>query len=272
MRTAVLLLAALGACGDDGGVRHLDAHVADSPSMPDASNVDAGLTQCTKPANKALAFNGSQWVTIADSTSLHTTDLTIGVWAKFTASSGFECIVCKPYGTGTGDSFALWYQNGALDAGVNPTSPSDAISQSFTPTLNQWYQLTFTYDHTTSTQKLYVDGTLLGSSTTTSAPVYDTHPAIIGGDTNGGSPGGFFVGEIDEVKLWDSVRDLTEVGVDLHSCTPGSFTGLRAYWALDEGTGQTTTDLSNNGNAGALGDDTTVDAHDPTWIDSTVAF
>jgi hypothetical protein len=199
MRRLLLLAPVIVACGEDNPVRHLDAALRDTPASPDGRLVDAGLAPCTKPANKALSFAGSQWVQIADSTSLHTTDLTVEAWTKFTGSpSGYQVVVAKPYGSSSGDSFALWLEGGALNAGVNPTSPADAISKAFTPAIGQWYQLTFTYDHTTSEQRLYVDGTLLGSSTTTSAPIYDTQPVVIGGDINGGAPGGFIQGECDE--------------------------------------------------------------------------
>jgi len=262
----------VAACGGKS-TSFSDAPAADAIATDSGVSFDAGLTPCTKPVNKALSFGGAQWVEIADATSLHVTDLTIEAWAKWKGfPGGLQVVVAKPLGTQTADSFALWYESGKLNAGVNPTSPNDAIGYAFTPTLDQWYHLTFTYEHTTSTQKLYVDGALVATGTTTSAPLFDTHPVIIGGDLDFEAAQGFFDGELDEIKLWDSVRDLGEVGLDVHSCTPGSFTGLRAYWALDEGTGQTTADLSGNANGGTLGDTTAADARDPSWIDSTVPF
>ncbi len=269
-----VVLAAAGACGGKSSLsdaaRIEDA--IDAVVTADAAT-DAGLTPCTKPGNKAMSFAGAQWVQIPDATSLHPADLTIEAWAKFTGFPGVDQgIVAKPVGGGSGDSFAMWYEAGKLNAGVNPTSVGDAIGYTFAPVVGTWYQLTFTYDHVSSGQKLYVDGALVATGTTTSAPIYDTHAVIIGGDTDAGNPQGFFQGELDEVKIWDSVRGLDEVGLDVHSCTPGSFTGLRGYWALDEGAGQTTADASGNGNVGTLGDGPASDARDPAWIESTVPF
>ena len=77
-----------------------------------------------KAANKALQFSGSQYVVAPDSPSLHvTTDLTVEAWVNFAQTVAFECIVCKPFGTQTGDSFAIWYQEGAIYAGAAATSP-----------------------------------------------------------------------------------------------------------------------------------------------------
>jgi hypothetical protein len=284
LNVATGALFAIAACGGRPSLSDAardDAHAIDAAvaidgaaidALPDGSP-DAGLTPCTKPGNQALAFAGSQWVQIADATSLHPTDLTIEAWAKFAGFAGADqVVVAKPLGAQTGDSFALWYEAGKINAGVNPTSVGDAIGYAFAPAVGTWYHLTFTYDHVSSEQKLYVDGALVATGTTTSAPIYDTQAVIIGGDLDFGNPAGFFQGEIDEVKIWDSVRALAEVGLDVHSCTPGSFTGLRAYWALDEAGGQTTADLSGNGNAGTLGDGAGSDARDPSWIVSTVPF
>ncbi|MFA5772563.1 MAG: PKD domain-containing protein [Thermoplasmata archaeon] len=49
--------------------------------------------------------------------------------------------------------------------------------------------------------------------------------------------------------------------------TTGQTTGLVAYWSFDEGSGQTASDSSGNGNAGTLGSSSGSDSSDPTWVD-----
>ncbi len=191
---------------------------------------DAGLTQCTKTGNRALSFAGGQVVTVPDSRFvLRLDDLTLEAWARFAGLPGqFQVIVTKPLGSATADSYVIWTEAGRINGGVNPTNPGDAIGTGFTPTLGTWYHFVLTFDHTTRTQKLYVDGALVATGTTAAVVQYDDHPVLIGGDINFGALSGFFDGDIDEVKIWTSVRDADQVGLDLHSCTPGSFTGLAA--------------------------------------------
>jgi len=251
--------------GCDCGSRRTD-------SDGDAGDADGG--SCVKTANKALRFSGAQYVMAPDSTSLRVSDLTVEAWVNFSTVPGasYSTIVAKPLGTGTADSFTLWYQSGGLYAGANPTSPSNAIGLTWAPTLGRWYHVALTYEQTTRAQKLYVDGALVASGTAPSDPFYDSHPFFIGGDVDYGTPSGFFSGAIDEVRIWRSVRAIEEIGGDLRTCTPGAFDGLAAYFPFDEGEGQLAGDLSGNGNTAQLGEASAAESSDPTWVDSTVPF
>jgi len=239
-------------------------------SEADAGVIDGG---CVKAANKALQFSGSQYVVAPDSPSLHvTTDLTVEAWVNFAQTVAFECIVCKPFGTQTGDSFAIWYQEGAIYAGAAATNTADGIGLQWSPVSGQWYHLAFTYESSTRHQRLYVDAQLVAEGTAPSQPQYDSHPFYIGVDLNYGAAQGFFFGTIDEVRIWTSVRATEQIGGDLRSCTPGSFVGLAAYFPMDEGVGQEAGDVSGNGNAAQLGASDAGESSDPTWITSTVPF
>lgn len=98
------------------------------------------------------------------------------------------------------------------------------------------------------------------------------HPFYIGGDSDFGSPSGYFIGDIDEVRIWTSVRAIEEVGTDLRSCASGAVPGLAAYFSFDEGVGQTAGDLSGNGNTAQLGATANVHSVDPSWVDSGVPY
>lgn len=241
-------------------------------SVDGDAGVDGGL--CVKASNRALRFSGTQYLVAVDSSTLHLSDLTVEAWVSFggVSSPGYNTIVGKPYGTRTADSFTVWYEAGGLRAGANPTSPSDAIGKAWVPTLGQWYHVAFTYEHATRAQRLYLDGALFASGTAESDPLYDAHPFFIGGDVDFGSPSGFFKGDIDEVRIWTSVRAIEEIGGDLRSCAPGSFDGLAAYFPLDEGAGQAAGDVSGNGNTAQLGESAGPESSDPTWVDSGVPF
>lgn len=258
--------------GTDAGI---DAGAIDGGS--DAGQADAGDGAfdggCVKAANKALRFSGSQYAVAPDSPSLHvTTDFTVEAWVSFAQPVAFECIVCKPYGTQTGDSFAIWYQSGGLYAGAAPTNTATGFGLLWSPVPDEWYHLAFTYENSSRHQRLYIDGQLAAEGTAPSQPQYDSHPFYIGADLNFEAGDGFFIGTIDEVRIWTSVRNIDEIGGDLRSCTPGSLVGLAAYFPLDEGVGQEAGDVSGNGNMAHLGASDAGESSDPTWVDSTVPF
>jgi hypothetical protein len=130
--------------------------------------------------------------------------------------------------------------------------------------------LALAYDSTAGSEKLYLDGDLVASSSGVAAPTYDTHALYIGTGLDGNNYG--FVGDIDEVKIWTTARTLEQVVADMHTCTPTSLSGLAAYWSFDEGAGQVAHDATTNANTLQLGTAVTADGADPTWISSTVPF
>jgi hypothetical protein len=248
---------ALGAAGGDGGVE-------DEP--------DAGA-RCPKATNFALELHGDQLARIPDRSSLRPQDITIEVWVKFTGFPGtHQVIVAKPFGAEKANSYAIWYQGDRLNAGINPTSFEDAIGHPFTPELGRWMHIAYTFDHASLAQKLYVDGTEVARGTAAAAPMYDSHPVLIGADSDNGVLQGFFEGGIDELWMWDAVRDAGEIRRDLEDCRPRPVAGLNAYLSFDEGEGQTAADGSGRGNDAALGEAGGADSRDPTWTESSVPF
>ncbi|HEY2898992.1 MAG TPA: LamG-like jellyroll fold domain-containing protein, partial [Polyangia bacterium] len=95
---------------------------------------------------------------------------------------------------------------------------------------------------------------------------YDTHPMLIGADTDNGGVSGFWTGTIDEVRLFSAVRTSAEIWADMHThkLSPTG-AALVGEWTFDEGAGQTTADQSGAGNTGTLGATNAVETTDPTW-------
>jgi hypothetical protein len=235
---------------------------------------DGGVAaQCPKATNHALSFSGGEQVRIPDSSSMRLTDITIEAWARFAGFPGqHQVIVAKPFGDDKANSFALWQQGGFLAGGVNPTLVEEAANHAFTPTLGRWYHFAFTYDHQSGTQKLYIDASLVATSTAPAPPKYDAKPTLIGADIDLGAPVGFFEGDIDEVWIWDQVRDAGEIADDKGRCLAPRMSGLSAYYSFDEGSGQRASDGSGNGNHATLGEGSGSDPRDPAWVESDVPF
>ncbi|MFJ2744426.1 LamG-like jellyroll fold domain-containing protein [Streptomyces sp. NPDC087440] len=71
-----------------------------------------------------------------------------------------------------------------------------------------------------------------------------------------GTPGDFFAGEIDEVRVWHRRRPGVEMNADFATRLVGDEPGLAAYYRFDEGTGTTVYDQSGHGRDLALGGST----------------
>lgn len=67
-----------------------------------------------------------------------------------------------------------------------------------------------------------------------------TLPSFIGGTSN------YFKGNIEEVRLWTRARGFGELQADLNRQLTGREPGLVGYWRLDEGSGSTIYDLTDN--------------------------
>jgi hypothetical protein len=223
-------------------------------------------------AGDALAFDRSmgQQVTIADAPTLRPAGgVTLESWFQFSSTpGGYASLVGKPYGTATADSYIIWWESGAINAGIGLTNPSGAATVPWTPVAGEWHHAAMTYDGALTT--LYVDGLPVSCVAGSGAPLYDTHPVLIGGDVDNGTPQGYWAGQLDEVRVFSTARSADQIWADMHTHALGHTTGLVGEWTFDDGSGQTAADGSGSGNDGTLGTSSSVEAADPTWVTSTV--
>jgi hypothetical protein len=264
-----------GAAGGEG-----DTQTESGPSSSPETGTDAiqdGSACEAASAGNALLFSDaaqSQYVSIPNPPPvLAAKSLTIEAWVNTTAPS-INCILCKPYGTATIDSFALWFQGGTLYWGLNAGSPAAALSTSWPFTSAAWHHVAATYDGNTQEQQIFIDGALKSVIVTSQgAPVYDTQPLLIGADINDGVVSVGFSGTIDEMYLFGSVRTPAQIAMDLTgSCVPIDDPALIAYYSFNEGSGTIAHDASPNHLDGTLGSGAAGSGMAPAWTASTLGF
>ena len=132
-----------------------------------------------------------------------------------------------------------------FEEGNGQTSPglNHAVISATTLTLNTWYHAAATYNSTTGTFNLYLNGVLdttlvVGPNR---APRSDStqHASIGSALQSNGTPGGGFNGVIDEVRIWNVVRTPSEILANKNvELTAG--TGLIGRWGLNEASPSTT--------------------------------
>ena len=94
----------------------------------------------------------------------------------------------------------------------------DDLFGSATLALNQWHQLTWVYDQTTSTQSIYVNG-VLDSSRTSLSNFTGTDPILIGRAFSGPSAE-FFQGSIDGARVFNRALSASEVALNRFDGVP----------------------------------------------------
>jgi len=153
-------------------------------------------------ADKAFTFpDQSSSISLANSVNLNLeTGFTINAWIKY-KSGGTKIIVCKHvcgfvngflFGIDTDGQIQLWLgQNGWSTVRTNQTFVE-----------GQWYMVTATYDATSNTGKVYIDGQL-GGNGSVAYNNFSTHPISIGESYQNNCVAGNMDGAVDEAKIYN---------------------------------------------------------------------
>ncbi|MBT3647446.1 MAG: T9SS type A sorting domain-containing protein [Flavobacteriales bacterium] len=208
-------------------------------------------------AQNALNFDGANdYVQTSFSGVLGTANRTFEAWVNVDANaSGNVCVV--DYGTnsvGSRNSFSVSGSNGLTFISGGTNANIGSTSNVVTP--GQWTHVAFVLDN--GTGYLYVNGTQVGTGnlSTVNTPSGNTNLRIGQRVAGGSIP---FYGSIDEVRIWDYARSVTEIsnGMGAEYCTLDS--NLGAYHKFNHGTAggsnsgvNSSYDASGNGNNGSL--------------------
>jgi alpha-tubulin suppressor-like RCC1 family protein len=147
---------------------------------------------------------------------------------------------------------AFWVPNGYLSAGHN--GGWYAVTDTSVLALNTWYHVAVSYDSLTQTLKLYKNGILISTANGVPAP-------INGNEINIGAfnQAAFFNGNIEEVRVWNTVRTDSEIAASRNCELQGNEAGLVAYYKFNQGldaanntTITTLIDATANANNGTL--------------------
>jgi len=221
----------LPAFSDDAGDRG-DARNGDDVQMPagpvlwlpmdGATAVDVArghtmsCTSCPTVAvgfhDGALSFDGAAtYVGAAYASDLDASKpFTIAGWiwlGGYPAGSSLSCVLSKPLGTGTQNSYALCIENtGGLVAYSADGVVEDKLNGPLLG-LGTWTHVAMSWDG--ATKRGFINGNPLGSSNVVIGN--DTHSLLIGADDNSGSIASFFKGGIDDVLIYDRALSDQEI-------------------------------------------------------------
>ena len=197
-----------------------------------------------------LEFDGdNDYVVIADNPSLDFgsgTSFSISFWANpSTWVQEGKYILDKTDG-GVGYSISIVTSSGAdlrLQFSISAVDVNTATN-ALSGLENEWHQFEITCDRNGSAQ-WYIDNSTSGDATggISGAGNIDNASTLTIGSEN--SPGNYFDGKIDEVRIWNIVRTATEI--DKSGITnPYAESNLKLYLRMNNGTGTVAFDHSSS--------------------------
>ena len=195
---------------DDDGVFLIDTsggHHDGTCSVTSCAFPDSGVI------GNAYTFLGAGTYLVPDAAELHLAAFTGAVWVQGTTGmAGFFTAFAKVQAAGVGASWELALfadhtefctDHDAGQLGEACLSTTVAIAD------GSWHHAALAFDGATET--LYLDGVPV-ASVAAPATVYDGSPLSVGGDDEDGTPGKFFTGALDDLRIYDRALSASDVG------------------------------------------------------------
>lgn len=232
-RTAIacLALCACGRLGFDGAPTARDAAPSpdstDDPSLLfhlDFESSTAPLSDATGHGHDAVCetgcppiilergghaalFANAQGLRVPDAPELRPAVFTFAAWVRFDAIEGHTMFSRPLEGqNGVMNTWELW----ADSTIVNLSAMGDSFDRPH-PGLGTWHHYAGTYDGLTLLA--YRDGARVGSLTVDRATAYGADHYYIGCDRDNGVTRSFFVGALDDLRLYGKVLTDAEIGI-----------------------------------------------------------
>lgn len=172
----------------------------------------SGATSTASGANgKGYSFDGTNDVLSIAAIALGN-NLSISAWIK---ASTTGLTYRQAVGRNYGNSSVKLGGTGKYTGAVNGTSAQSASAHDA-----NWHFIVVTKNHTTNTISLYLDGSLISSTTNTDAEEHSDKVWQIGAHGNSSE---YWSGTIDEVGLWSSTLTVEDVAILYSSGTAPDF-------------------------------------------------
>ena len=202
-------------------------------------------------AGNHLVLNGTnQSITVPYNGSLDITGsmLTLESWV-YTGGTGTKYLFSREQSAGVSQFELYMNPAGALTFKLRTQNGVDSVLSTKTLSVLSYAHVAATYDGTQMT--LYMNGDTAGVKSLSGTLMSTSSPLYIGQSTAGGAS--FWNGNLDDVKIWDTVRTDDQIRKALHTRrTNFSNAYLKGYWRMDESSGNYVADAAGNCNNGII--------------------
>jgi hypothetical protein len=126
-------------------------------------------------------------------------------------------------------------------------SNSEVLSKAINPIVGTWTRISVAWQSSTSTATFYQDAVSLGSVTGALTAINDNASRFaVGKNTNGAAAAAnFYNGLIDDVRVWNTVLNASQVSYYLNTVLTGSESFIQAYYKFDNAYTDTTANAND---------------------------
>lgn len=207
--------------------------------------VDQTSTTASILANdNVLDFDGANDYLLlpqAVSTNLSSSLFTIEGFVKLTSyNSSNRQVFFVARNSATNDRCIFYIESGTptIKVFLSQGGSSNFIGESDEISINKWYHYALVKDGSSS-YKFYINGALVSSGNTPgSLTDIDVNQApIMGSDYYPGptSRSNYFTGQLDEFRIWNEARSMTDIQNNINNKLTGSESNLFLYYPFDQG-------------------------------------
>ncbi|WP_438972235.1 LamG-like jellyroll fold domain-containing protein, partial [Polaribacter sp.] len=234
----------------------------------DRAEIDVVVQDAPYAYDRVVNIASSGYLSSAPTSTLNLSDsnsFTLEAWiypTSFDESSAG--IISK------GNAFSLKTEsNGILSFIIEQSWSWERLATSSNAlSTDSWQHVAASYDGGSRVMKLYIDGNLVGTLTRSQGftPNFTSGNLQIGRNISGN--GGYsrqFNGNIDEVKIWNTVKSTSEIASNYTNELQGTESNLMAYYKFDQGTGSSdNTSISSFSDSSINGNDLTINSMNMT--------
>lgn len=239
-RTAVATIDASNNSYTDNGLTNEQTYFYEVTTIDDEGNEGdfsnpLSLTPNQRIGGTSLAFEDQGFVSFTHRPNLNISgnEMTIEFWIKRDKNSeGVQAIATNKTQISS-NGYGVYMINGGEEARIQFT-PTDFGSRHVTSNTGiragEWTHVSAVYND--GNTQLYINGKLDVENINSSRSIGSTSNELTLG-SNVENNGQFFQGEIDELRIWNKRRTLSEVESDFNKILWGDEDGLVGYWRFD---------------------------------------
>ncbi|OGV66554.1 MAG: hypothetical protein A3K19_23865 [Lentisphaerae bacterium RIFOXYB12_FULL_65_16] len=195
--------------------------------------VNGKVTCAPQGCGRSVAFDGESFLTVSAFAQLCPTDMTVALWVKPATLAGRRGLVGKRLGHAAAPFILSQVGDRLGFEATEAESGKWSFNFNSDPVLrqNEWTHVVAVARQGEGI-RLYADGRKVGEKQNPAPRAANSEPLVIGREAWGGEPAnsktpGFFVGWLDEVKIWSCALSDDEVKREFETAPkPGADTGV----------------------------------------------